>query len=152
MKKLALFALILILCLVFTACTEDTTPTESTNHTLPPTEATVSTQEYEWAEIDCVITMTDESGNVVLQLDDFVTFACVGSTDTDSCIKLKLTDDASSELKSMGNATYTVDIDSTTQETVTIDTKTFTDEIEIGHDLSYEQVCELATTIRGLFN
>lgn len=154
MKKLLCILAVVLVCASFCSCTNkgDTTPTAepTTTHTLPPTENT--TTEYEWAEIDCELALTDKDGNTVAYADDFETFAIVGSTDDDSYIIVKLTDEATDIINTTSDVSeLSLSINGEVYSDVTFPDE-FTGEIEIGNNMTFEQVCELATTIRGLFN
>lgn len=152
MKRILSIIAVTLVCVCFASCTNKETPstTDATiAHTLPPTE-NVST-EYEWAEIDCELAINDKDGNSVLYAEDFATFAVAGSTDEDSYIIIKVTDEATDMINTIG----TSDLSLTINNEVCYDVcfpEEFTGEFEIGKAMTYEQVCELATTIRGLFN
>lgn len=135
-----------------TACEKNTEPTEPTiTHTLPPTE-NVSV-DYEWVEIDCYMTISDADNNVIVNPEDFTTFAVVGSTDEDSYIIVKVSDEATATLNSVADKSQLfLLIGGDSFGDVSYGDGEFTGEIELGHSLPYEQVCNLATTIRGLFN
>lgn len=150
-KKIAILLLAVMIVFTLSACAQSTDEVveETSAHTIPPTQAV--TTDYEWAEIDCDITLTDADSNVVAFADDFEMFALVGTNDDDSCIRLKLSENATSMLCSVGEQTLTVSINSQVVDSVTISPDTFDGEFEICSDLSFESLCELATTIRGLF-
>lgn len=151
MKKLSLIATIIMMCVLFCACAQETvTETENTAHTLPPTQSIVT--EPEWAEIDCDIALLDNSSNLILSSTDFETFAVVGSTDDDSYILLKVSEQATEMLLTMQdkNELY-ITVNGEVVASANIDTATFDGEITVGEDMTYDSLCELATTIRGLF-
>lgn len=155
MKKLAIILVVIIMCFAFTACKDESEPTTTAEtsvvHTLPPTE--VVTDEYEWAEVDCDITIFDENGNAIVYPESFETFAVVGSTDEDSYIKLKVTDEAKDVLSAIDSKeNLALMINGDTYGDVTYCGEPFNGEIEIGHSFAYEQICNIATVIRGLFN
>ncbi|MBE6824801.1 MAG: hypothetical protein E7513_05590 [Ruminococcaceae bacterium] len=155
MKKqlLLLFTLILMICVVCTACSSTKEPTEETSaHTLPPTEATIA--EPEWVEVDCDIALVDSDGAVVVPAVDFETFALVGTNDDDSYIKIKLNDSGYMSLieyTSITSNTFYLYLNGEEIEEITY-ADDVPNPIELGHDMSYQELCELATTIRGLFN
>ncbi len=155
MKKrfLLLITLILMICVVCTACAEpevEIKNEETTAHTLPPTE--IITVEPEWAEVDCDIALVDSDENIVVSAEDFETFAVIGTDDSTSYIAIKVSDEATSIVKAMSSADLSLKIEGEYVEKDSIPTTNFTGEIKIGHDMSYQELCELATTIRGLFN
>ncbi len=153
MKKILSLLAVVLVCVSFCCCTnkEDITPTvePTTTHTIPPTEN--ASTEYEWAEIDCELALNDKGGNAVLYAEDFTTFAVAGSTDEDSRIIVKVTDEATDMINTIGAADLSLTINGESCDDVTFPEE-FTGEFEIGNNMTYEQVCELATTIRGLFN
>ena len=151
MKRFFALTLIIMICLSLTACMGNTTPTEEiSTHTLPPTEASV-TVEPEWAPVDCDIALVDINGNAVFAAEDFETFAVIGNDDTTSSyIIVRLSKDASSMLISMENPYLTLTING--EEITDTVISTATGEIELGHNMDYASLCELATTIRGLFS
>ncbi len=155
MKKrlLLLITLIIMICVVCTACAEpenEVKSGETTVHTLPPTE--VITVEPEWAEVDCDIALVDSEENIVVTAEDFETFAVIGADDSTSYIAIKVSDEATSMINAMSSTDLSLKIEGKFVEKDSIPTTNFTGEIEIGHDMSYQELCELATTIRGLFN
>ncbi len=155
MKILVSLLITVLLCFSLVGCsqTEEVIPTEEPTkaHSIAPTEEFLV--EPEWAPIDCNITLNDAKGNIVVQSYDFLTFALVGNTDEDSKIKLKLSDEATDMLKSNNeDLTLTLNINDTAIEDVVISPSTFSGEFEIGESYSYQDTCDLATTIRGLFN
>ncbi len=151
MKRFIALTLMIMLCVSLTACMGSTTPTEEiSTHTLPPTEALV-TIEPEWAPVDCDIALVDIDGNAVFAADDFETFAVIGNDDTTSTyIAVRLSKDAASMLSTMENPYLTLTISG--EEITDTVISTATGEIELGHNMDYASLCELATTIRGLFN
>lgn len=155
MKRFIALLCVIILAFCITACgneAETTTPTDATIiHTLPPTE-NVST-DYEWAEIDCYMTISDYDNNAIAGPEDFTTFAMVGSTDEDSYIIVKVSDSATDALNNIADKSQLMLlIGGDSFGDVSYGEGEFTGEIELGHSMTYEQVCELATTLRGLFN
>ncbi len=152
MKRILSIIAVTLVCVCFASCTNKEAPsnTDATiAHTLPPTE-NVST-EYEWAEIDCELAINDKDGNAVLYAEDFTTFAVAGSTDEDSYIIIKVTDEATDMINTIGTSDLSLTINDEVCDDVCFPEE-FTGEFEIGKAMTYEQVCELATTIRGLFN
>lgn len=155
MKKFIAIICVVLLAVSFTACKNDTQPTEATNetevHTLPPTESVPD--EYEWAEIDCYMTICDQDNNVIVAPEEFTTFAVVGSTDEDSYVIVKVTDEATATINNVTDKSQLILlIGGDSFGDVSYGDGEFTGEIELGHSLPYEQVCNLATNIRGLFN
>ncbi len=154
MKKLLAIFMIVLMCITLCACNNSpsTEPTEETSaHTLAPTQAE-NTQE-EWVEIDCDISLKNADGVSIIGAPDFETFTLCGTNDEDSCIKLKLSEIAVEVLCSYTEPTvFYVYIGLDKIASANIDPATFDGVIEIGSDLSYNELCELATTIRGLFN
>lgn len=156
MKRFIALTLIIMLCVSLTACMGNTTPSEEiSTHTLPPTEASV-TVEPEWAEVDSDIALTDGENNIVVAAIDFETFALVGTNDDDSYIKIKLNDSGYKNL--VEYTTYTSNtlylyLNGEKIDELTFDTYTDSapNPFEFGHDISYNELCELAGAIRGLF-
>ena len=149
MKKLTIILTAILLCVIFAGCASNTEPTEpSVSHTIPPIEETTS--EYEWAEIECELALTDSEGNTLLYSEDFTYFAVVGSTDEDSYIVLQLTEDAQAMLSSVDTTAVSLTIygDTVSDVKVSDDKSTVT----FGNSIPYATLCEYATTIRGLFN
>ncbi len=151
MKRFFAITLMIMLCVSLTACMGNTNPTEEiSTHTLPPTQASV-TVEPEWAPVDCDIALVDTNGNAVFAADDFETFAVIGNDDTTSSyIIVRLTKDAASMLSTMENPYLTLTING--EEITDTAISTATGEIELGNNMDYAALCELATTIRGLFD
>ncbi|MBQ8056761.1 MAG: hypothetical protein IJ275_00320 [Ruminococcus sp.] len=156
MKKITaiILALTLVLstCLVITGCSEEEAPqVDNSTHTLPPTEAVVI--EPEWAEVDCDIALIDASTNTtIIYGDDFDTFAVYGSTDEDSYIAIKVTQEATDTVNStqdLSNVQLVINGD--TAGDIVIKPGSFTGEIAFGHDFPYENLCILASSIRGLY-
>ena len=82
-----------------------------------------------------------------------ITFAVVGSNDEDSYVIVKVSDEATDALNNVADKSqlcFLIGGDSFGD--VSYGDGEFTGEIELGRTLPYEQVCNLATTIRGLFN
>ena len=155
MKKIIALMCVGLLAVSITACKNDPQPTEVPNetevHTLPPTENI--SDDYEWAEIDCYMTISDADNNVIVNPEDFTTFAVVGSTDEDSYIIVKVTEQATEALNNVADKSQLfLLIGGDSFGDVSYGEGEFTGEIELGHSLPYDQVCNLATTIRGLFN
>lgn len=153
MKKLISITILIMLCVSLTACMGNTTPTEEiSTHTLPPTQAYV-TVEPEWAPVDSDIALMDSEGNTLVTAADFETFALVGTNDDDSHIKIMLNDSGyKSLLEYTGVTSNTFYLYLNGEE---IEEITYADNvpnpIEFGHDKSYEELCQLAGAIRGLF-
>lgn len=152
MKKLLIFTTIIMMCLSLVACVGDTTPTEeeTSTHTLPPTETVVAV-EPEWAEVNCDIKLINGDSQVILSSEDFDTFAVVGTNDDDSYIEIKVTNDAVDIVKSSDLENATISINNKYSSSVTIDISTFDGKIEFGSPWSYDELCSLASTIRGLY-
>lgn len=151
MKKLLIFTAIIMMCICMAACVADTTPTEETStHTLPPTE-TVANLEPEWAEIDCNIKLINADSQVILSAEDFETFAVVGTNDDDSYIVVKVTDQAIDTVKSSDLSNSTISINDEYSSAISIDTETFEGKIEFGYEWSYDELCLIASSIRGLY-
>ncbi len=147
--------LILSMCIIFTGClAEDEVTDNVSTHTLPPTESSITTTaEPEYAEVACDIALIQSTTNTtILYADDFETFALVGSNDNDSYITLKLSDTATDIIKSTPDlSSLQLVVYGDTCGDVEIDPTTFTGEIAFGYDYSYEALCNLASTIRGLY-
>ncbi len=149
MKKLTIILTAILLCVIFASCAGNTEPTEPpVSHTIAPIEETVS--QYEWAEIECELALSDSEGNVLLYSDDFTYFAVVGSTDEDSYIILQVTQDAQAVLSTVDTSAVSLTIYGDTVADVKVsDDKS---SITFGNSIPYATLCEYATTIRGLFN
>ncbi len=157
MKKLVSITIIVALCVLMCACSTTTVAPpleeETTTHTLPPTQS--ETAEPEWAEVDSDIILSSGE-EIVVGTQDFETFALMGSNDEDSYIILKVNDSGHKnilEYTSITSNTLYLYLNGEEIEELTIDP--YTDDvpmtIEFGHDKSYEELCELASIIRGLF-
>lgn len=152
MKKLTLIILAVLLCVAFSACAEkEEVIEENTAHTIPATQPVVA--EPEWAQVDCDISLVDADTNtVILYAEDFTNFAVMGTTDDDSYIILQTTEDGKNTVNSMTEVpSLQLVINGETKADVTFEVGAFTGEIEFGHALPYQTLCELASTIRGLF-
>ncbi len=152
MKKLALILLALIMCTAFVGCNNHNEQTKQTNtkHTVPATDAINS--ELEWAQILCDLQLNDSKGQPVLLTNDFEMFALTGSTDTDSYITIKVTDDATNMLKALKQAEQmSLLINNIEVAKVTIDPNSFDGKFDFGHDDSFSQLCEYSNIIRGLY-
>ncbi len=153
MKKTALILCVIICVLFTTACTKQKDPTtETLPHSIPATQPVVL--EPEWAEIDCDISLVDvDTNSIILMAEDFETFAVVGTTDEDSYIILKTTDDAVNMMQATSYVPSNLQlvVNGETKADIAIDFATFNGEITFGEKLSYESLCELASIIRGLF-
>lgn len=151
MKKLTIIALVIMTCILFCACGEKEEKEPNTTHTIPPTQAAVA--EPEWAEVDCdIILANPENMETILYAEDFETFAVIGTTDEDSYIKIKVTDEATKMIKTLGELpTLQLIVNGDTIADITIDPATFNGEIEFGEDTPYEVLCQCASFIRGLF-
>ena len=155
MKKLIAFLCVILMAICMTACnnTSDTTETiaETQTHTLPPTESV--SDDYEWAEIDCTMTITDSENNIVVYPEEFTTFAVVGSTDEDSYVIVKVSEEATTAINNVADKSHLFFlIGGDSFGDVSYGEGEFNGEIILGKSLPYDQVCNLATTIRGLFN
>ena len=152
MKKLVLILLALIMCTAFVGCNNQNENNEETKtkHTVPATDAI--NDELEWAGILCDLQLNDSSGQCVLLSNDFEMFALSGSTDTDSYITMKVTDDAAKMLKALPQSEQmTLLINNIEVAKITIDPKTFDGKFEFGHSDSFSQLCEYSNIIRGLY-
>ncbi len=152
MKKLTVILLAILMCMVLGACNESQNPIdETTTHTIPATQPVVA--EPEWAEVDCDIALIDPDTNTtILYGEDFSTFAVIGTTDEDSYITIKTTDMATNIVNSMADIpALQLIVNGETKGDVIIEAGSFDGEITFGHDYPYEALCELASTIRGLF-
>lgn len=149
MKKLISITILIMLCVLCTACQSNEIVESTTTHTLPPTEESVAI-EPEWAPVDCDIALIDSNENTVVAAQDFETFAVIG-TDDNAYITIKVSDTAAQTLTSISSQELSLTINGEYISKVSIDASTFAGEIELGHDLDYNSLCELATTIRGLF-
>lgn len=150
MKKLTILLLTVLMCVFFAGCQGDTQPSAepTESHTIAPTE--ISTTEYEWAQIECEISLFDSEGNTILYSEDFTNFAVVGNTDADSYIILQLTDDAQSMLSTIDTSSVSLAIYGDTMADVKVSEDKST--VTFGNSIPFESLCEIATTIRGLFN
>lgn len=153
MKKLTLIILTVLLCVMFTACAEkepDITE-ETTAHTIPNTLPAVV--EPEWAQVDCDIALVDADTNtVILSAEDFTIFAVIGTTDEDSYIILQTTEDGKGTVNALTEVpALQLVVNGETKADVTFEAGNFTGEIEFGHAIPYQALCELASTMRGLF-
>lgn len=152
MKKSILLILAILLCVFCcSACSKNDSnePTDAPHSLSPTLNASV---EYEWAPIDCDIALVNNDSNIYVSEKDFETFAVVGSGDS-AYIILKVSDSATQQLNSLNSATMlSLTINGEKVDGVSISSVTFNGEIEFAHDMKYEQLCELANTIRGLFN
>lgn len=152
MKKTALFLCIIICALFTTACAGQDPTTENLPHSIPATQPVVL--EPEWAEIDCDISLVDaDTSNIILMAEDFETFAVVGTTDEDSYIILKTSDEAVTMMQATSYVPTNLQlvVNGETKADISLDFATFNGEITFGEDMSYESLCELASIIRGLF-
>lgn len=155
MKKLITFTILIMLCLSLCACadtaTEPTDATEQSSHTLP---AAQTKDEPEWCNIDCDINLVDGDA-IYISAEDFDTFALIGSNDTDCALRIKLSDNGADMLKSFAQSdmlpkklTLIVNGDSICD--VALDESTIDGEFDIKGNLTFEELCELSNTIRGL--
>lgn len=155
MKKITALALVLTLilsiCLFVTGCSKDKSQDDNTVHTLPPTEATQA--EPEWAEVDCDIALIKSlTSETILYGEDFETFAVYGTTDEDSYIEIKVSEEAVGVVNSAQDlSNLQLIINGDTVADIVIKPETFTGEITFGQDMPYESLCTLASSIRGLF-
>lgn len=156
MKKLTAIILVLTLILslsvMLSGCKEEKVPApDTTTHTLPPTQASIT--EPEWAEVNCDIALFETATNTpVILNDDFETFALVGTNDEDSYITLKVSEDALNTIKSNQELSdLQLIINGDTVADLVIDPQTFTGEIKFGETYPYESLCVLASSIRGLY-
>lgn len=151
MKKLTLIALLIITCVLFCACEKEEKEQNNSTHTIPPTQAVIV--EPEWAEVDCdMILANPETMETVLYAEDFETFAVIGTTDEDSYIKIKVTEEATQMIKTLGELpSLQLIVNGDTFADITIDPATFNGEIVFGEDIPYDVLCQRASYIRGLF-
>ena len=157
MKKTTAFILVLTLilsaCMLITGCSKDEQPpqVDNTTHTLPPTQAV--TVEPEWAEVNCNIALIDASTNTtIISGEDFDIFAVYGTTDEDSYISIKVTQEATDIINSAQDLSEVqLVINGDTVGDITLKPGSFTGEIAFGHDFPYENLCILASSIRGLY-
>ncbi|MBR2714824.1 MAG: hypothetical protein IKB73_01300 [Ruminococcus sp.] len=154
MKKLTLIILAIMMCVMFASCAKEEVNNDdksSTTHTIPASES-VNEAEPEWAEIDCDMTLVDAQGNIVLSGSDFETFALVGTNDDDSYILIKTSQEATDIVKTADpSSTLDLCINGNTVGGGSISPSEFNGEIKLGEDMTYETLCELANSIRGLF-
>lgn len=151
MKRLTLLILAVLISLTITACSQKEVVEETTTHTIPATQPPVT--EPEWAQVDCDISLADpESGNTILYAEDFTNFAVMGTTDEDSYIVLQTTEDAKNFVNSLAEiSTLQIIINGNSKDDIVIKAGEFTGEIAFGHNLPYEALCQLASSMRGLY-
>ncbi len=152
MKKIALIMLALVMLTAFVGCdtSDDKTQETKPQHTVPPTDTINSS--VEWASVLCDLQLNDSKNEPVIIGDDFEMFALMGSTDTDSYITIKVSDNAKEIIKAMPDCNnMKLLINNVEVATISIDPATFDGEIEFGHSDTFSQLCEFANIIRGLY-
>ncbi len=146
MRKFILILTIISLVAILSACA---TISNSTNgsapeiHTMPPTEQS----EVEWCPVeDCDLSFADENGETYFNENDIKQFALVGS-DHDAILRFVLSDDAKEMISSLPTPdTFTVVLN----EKEVGSAKLSEDKTELTiSELSFEQMCSIADTIRG---
>ena len=156
MKKLLIPLLIAAIALCFAACGKKSEPTateqptaqpSTQRHTVPPTE---QTPKLEWAPVDCDIALHSSDG-IAVEAADFLTFALDGSTDKDCKLRFSLSETAAGVLAAQQtdpfNLYLTVNGDPLKGKLSFSDDYT---ELVMQGNYSYDEMCRLATTIRGL--
>ena len=155
MKKLLILLLLAATALCIVGCgskpVEPTTAEPTANaepsaqrHTIPPSET-----QLEWAPVDCDIALCSAEA-ILIGEDDFLTFALAGSTDEDCALRFALSESGAGVLSAQqtaGGLHLTVDGKPLNG------TLTFSDdcsEITMTGGYTYEEMCRLATAIRGL--
>lgn len=152
MRKLTGLFSILLLILMLTACsgtvaapTEPTEPEPATQRfTLAPKDDTAA--EPEWCPLDCELSLTDESGEVYATAEDFLCFAIVGSSDEEAKLLFKPTDEAAKMLSVCAVGEWRMTLAG--EDIGTVVPSVSFDEFSLAG--SYDDLCVLATTIRGL--
>ena len=151
MKRISVILLMIALISVLTACGQEqeatVAPTAAPQpqlHTVAPTTAAA---EPEWAPVDCDLELVS-GGQAYADRDDFECFALSGSDDS-AVILMKLSDAAAHELSSLTELNeFSVTVDG--EEIGGADLSDDCKQVTLKGDYTYEELCELATRIRGL--
>ena len=151
MKRISVILLMIALISVLTACGQEqeatvqpTAAPQPQLHTVAPTTADA---EPEWAPVDCKLELIS-GDQVFADTDDFECFALSGSDDS-AVILLKLNDTAAQELVSLDELNdYVLTIDG--EKIGGADLSDDCKQITLTGDYTYDELCELATRIRGL--
>ena len=124
--------------------TEAPTEPEPQLHTVAPTEAVA---EPEWAPVDSELSL-ERDGQIYAQGEDFVSFALVGDGDS---VKLmfELSELAAGVLSSQDDPSgFTLSLNGEAIGSAVLSSDCT--ELTLDGEHSYEELCELATVIRGL--
>ena len=150
MKRIIAVLLASLFLLALTACKSEPEPTaaptqpEPQPHTVSPAS---TVEEPEWAPVDSDVALLSD-GEPFAASDAFTYFAIVGRGE-DAVIRLKVNSLTASMLKSAeGEPVYSVTLNGKKIG----DAKVSEDfeELTLINDYSYEELCELATDIRGV--
>lgn len=154
MKKFMISALILALCISLCACAKggsDTAETESPAtqalqlHTIAPTEAQ---PQLEWCPVeDCKLSFDDSDGVTALNEKDILMFALDGTDDNAKMI-FKLSDEAK-EMMEAAKPTESFTVKLNDEEIGTAYFSETKEELTLS-GVSFERLCDIASTIRGL--
>ena len=154
MKKLLTILMVALIALAAAGCGQQSNdkdtdkPTEAASnrmHTVPPTEA----QEPEWAPVDCEIEL-HSSDAVYADSKAFRTFALVGSADDNCELRFTLDDETAAMLskESRDKEYYLIVNEKTLKGDVSLNDDCT--EVTMKGGYSYNEMCILATEIRGL--
>ena len=153
MKRLLTILLVAALAVITAACggstenkaTQPATEAGTQLHTVPPEEKPV---QLEWAPVDCELQLM--SGDTMLADQGAIpTFALSGSTDEDCALYFTLDAMTSGVLQQNGGAGCYLTLDGEKLD----GTLTFSEdcsEMTLAGGYSYDEMCRLATRIRGL--
>ena len=151
-RLLIILTAAILLAVIMTACAGNTAPQVTEPEPQPQlhTVAPASTEPTpEWAHVDAAMVLED-ADNIYARGTDFVCFALIGNSDS-ARIVFKLDDVTAGMLReqSADNAYYLTMNDERIGDA---ELNKNCDEVTLVGDYSYEKLCELANSIRGLWN
>lgn len=155
MKKIFLITAALTLIMAGCAgCAQNTAPTEPETqpetqpqlHTVAPMNDTDS--EPEWGYVDCDIAVVNSENETVLSKNDFEAVA-VSASGENAALLFRVTSQGADVMAATGEETLAVTLDG--EKIGSLNPQNITDsEFTLAGDYTYEEICDLATRIRGL--
>ena len=153
MKRFLIIVLTAALALTAAACggtvkpvaTELATQAGTQLHTMPPEEKPAA---LEWAPVDCELAL-ENAGGVLADRAAIPTFALAGSTDEDCALHFMVDQMTSGVLQQSGGEGCYLTLDGNRLNGKLSFSEDFS-ELTLAGGYDYEEMCQLATTIRGL--
>lgn len=156
MKKIIALILVLLFVLSLCACSSNgnTGETQESETQLHQIASPKQDNAVEWCKIDANVSVADMEETPILAEGDFDSFALLGVDNESSFIQVKLSEIGKEVLKkyleTVGETTLSFNIDNEPVAYFTIDANGANEDLKIGQEVSYQDLCDYATKLRGI--